>query len=63
MIDKTESTKRKEAWENAKASCMLETGPVSAEAEVLMQKYIAGNISAKELDDLMMQHFFKHAVN
>ncbi len=61
MIDKIESKKRKEAWENAKASCMLENLTIPEENEGFMQKYIDGEITAEELEDLVMKDAFDYA--
>ncbi|WP_455654378.1 antitoxin VbhA family protein [Phascolarctobacterium sp.] len=62
-ITEAESKERLQAWEYAKASCQLENCPIPAETDAIIQKHIAGEISAEELDDLIMGSLFDHAVD
>jgi len=62
-ITKTESKERLQAWEYAKASCQLENCPILEETDAIIQKHIAGEISAEQLDDLIMGSLFEHAAD
>lgn len=62
-ITEAESKERQRAWEYAKASCELENCHISEETDAIIQKHIAGEISAEQLDDLVMSSLFEHAVD
>ena len=61
-ITKAESEKRLQAWKYAKASCQLENCPITEKTDAIIQKDIAGEISAEQLEDLIMGSLFEHAV-
>lgn len=58
-----EMAEKTKAWEYAKASCQLENCPIPEETDAIIQKHIAGEISAEQLDDLIMGSLFEHAAD
>lgn len=62
-ITEADSKKRQKAWEYAKVSCQLENCHISEETDAIIQKHIAGEISAEQLDDLIMGSLFEHAAD
>ncbi len=58
-ITKEESKKRREIWEEAKASCELEGGELSEKQLELGKRYIAGEISALEYGEIIRRDLLK----